>query len=110
VSSSGIVSIELSDANSYAISGNITLSAATAGKSGSDASKGKTTVLAEGPFAVASHATKLVKLKLSKSAAAELADHKSLRVAIKVTTRASGHSPVTRAYSVTLQALSRTRH
>jgi hypothetical protein len=110
VSSSGIVSIELSDPNGYAISGEVTLSSAAAGKSSATKGKPKTAALAESPFSIASDATKLVKLKLSKSAAAALADHKSLRVAIKITTRATGHTSTTKTYSVTLQAPSRTKH
>jgi hypothetical protein len=117
VSSSGVVSIELSNPDGYAISGVLTLSstgatksAVTAGKKAAVTAGKKAATLAESPFSIAAHATKLVKLKLSKSAAAELAGHKSLRVAIKLTTRATGRSSTTSTYSVTLQSPSRTKH
>ncbi len=110
VNSSGLVSLELSNSNQYAISGDVALAAASAGKAASATGKGKTALFANASFTISPYAKKLVRLKLSKSAAAALANHKSLRVAIKITTRATGHSSTTKTYTVTLQAASRTRH
>jgi flagellar biosynthesis GTPase FlhF len=108
VSGSGLVSLELANANAYGVSGELTL---IGGASKSASGQHKGTTLADGSFSIASQATKLVKLKLRlpKSLAAKLAHHKSLAVVIEITTRASGHTSITTTYSVTLRAAGHAR-
>ncbi len=106
VSGSGLVSLELSNANAYAISGEVSL---IVGANKSTAAQHKSTTLAEGSFSIASNAGKLVKLKLSKNLAAKLARRKSLPVVVQITTRASGRTSITTTYSVTLRAAGHAR-
>ena len=108
VSGSGVVLLELSNPNAFGISGSVALAAGA--KTSGAMSKHKSTPLAQSAFAIASHGTKLVKLKLSRSAAAALADHRSLRVLVEITTRAAGQLSTTKTYGITLQSQSRTRH
>jgi outer membrane biosynthesis protein TonB len=110
ISNSGLVSLELSNPNAYGISGEVALMAGSAKASGSSTGSRKSSTLAASSFAISTHAKKLVKLKLSRSAAATLANRGSLRVVIKITTGATEHSSITKTYSVTLQSPSRTRH
>jgi flagellar biosynthesis GTPase FlhF len=110
VSNSGLVSFELSNLDNYAISGDVTLMAGTGAKASGRSGKHKSPVLAESPFSLSSYATKVVKLKLSKSATAELARRRSLRLAIRITTRAAGHPPVTKTYNLALHAAGHRRH
>ena len=109
VSNSGTVSLQLSDPDGYAISGEVVLTGG-ASKGGASSAKHTHSTLAHGTFTIAAHAKTLVKLKLSRSAAAMLANHRSLHVEIEITTNASGYTPVTKTYGVTLQSPSRTRH
>jgi flagellar biosynthesis GTPase FlhF len=106
VSAAGLVSLELSNTNAYEISGEVAL---IAGASKSATGQHKNTMLADGSFSIASYASKLVKLRLSKNLAAKLAHRKSLPVVVKITTRASGHTSITATYSVTLRAASHAR-
>ncbi len=108
VSGSGVVMLELANPNAFDISGNVALAAGA--KSSGATRKRTSTMLAQSSFAIASHATKRVKLRLSHSAATTLADHRSLRVLVEITTRAAGQPSTTKSYSITLQSSSRTRH
>jgi hypothetical protein len=122
VAASGQLALQLTNANSYSISGVLTLSPATATKStsgaggtsgGAPTSKGKGTsgkakpaVLAEAAYTIASHSSKTVQLKLSKSALAELEHHKTLQLLATVTTRAAGKPSSTKTYQITLKLAS----
>jgi outer membrane biosynthesis protein TonB len=106
-SGAGVVSLKLTNPDAYATSGSVALMPA-AGKSA--ASKHTLKALAEGSFTLPAHASKVLKLKLSRSAAAALASRGSLRLAIKIETRAGGHATSTKTYSVTLHAAARGRH
>ncbi len=121
VAASGQLSLQLTNTNGYAISGALTLSPATATKSSSGAggtsggapSKGKGTagkakpvVLAEASYSIASHASKTVLLKLSKSALVELEHHKTLQLLATVTTRAAGKPSGAKTYQITLKLAS----
>jgi outer membrane biosynthesis protein TonB len=108
VSASGQVSLELSNANGYSVSGGVTLTASSASKASATASKGKgkgkAPALGDGSFTISAHGTKVLKLTLSKSAIAQLKRHKTLRVLATITTHASGQPTITKSYSITLQA------
>jgi flagellar biosynthesis GTPase FlhF len=111
--SAGSVSLELSNANGYSVSGGLTLtSAATKASGGSSRGKSKHNkriVLAGGSYTISAHGTKVVKLRLSKSAATELERHKTMRVAVAITTRASGESSIATTALITLK-LSSAKH
>jgi hypothetical protein len=106
---SGLVPLVLANTNGYEISGNVTLLGAGGAKAAGAASRHKAAVLATGSFSIAPHASEPVKLKLSRSAAAALARHRSLRVTVEITTTAAGQPPSTKTYSVTLHAAHRAR-
>ncbi|HEV3321793.1 MAG TPA: hypothetical protein VG147_06310 [Solirubrobacteraceae bacterium] len=128
VAASGQLSLQLTNANGYSISGVLTLDPATATKAGAGAggtsggapSKGKSTagkgssttgkakpvVLAEAAYTIASHSSKTVQLKLSKSALTELEHHKTLQLVASVTTRAAGKPSSTKTYEITLKLAS----
>jgi hypothetical protein len=106
----GLLSLKLSNANSYSVSGALTLAPAAVTRSShaphkgkSNQSKAKPAMLAEATFVISSRGTKLVKLKLSRSVAAELAHRKTLPVVATVTTRAGGTAS-TKSYGITLIA------
>ncbi len=132
VTTAGQLSLELTDANSYAVTGAITLGPATAAKSNTGSGgtsggvsgggtsggvsggapgkgkgltgKAKPVVYAEASYTIASHASKTVALKLSKSALAELERHRTLQLVATVTTRgAAGKPSSTKTYDVTLK-------
>lgn len=122
VTTAGQLSLELTNANAYAVTGALTLGPATAAKSaagsggtsggasGGAPGKGKGTtgkakpvVFAEAPYTIASHASKTVALKLSKSALAELEHHKTLQLVATVTTRVAGKPSSTKTYDITLK-------
>lgn len=124
VAASGQLSLKLTNANGYSVSGALTLSPATASRSGGGAggtsggapSKGKgngrakkPVLLAEALYTIASHSTRAVALKLSKSALAELAHRKTLQLVATVTTRAGGGPSSTKTYDITLK-LSAAKH
>lgn len=110
VSSSGLVSLGLSNPNGYAISGQVTLAMASAGKASHGTAKVKVTILGEGPYALSSHATKTVKLKLAKAALAALERQKTLRVVVKIATRAGGHATIVKTYTVSLKLAPAHKH
>jgi hypothetical protein len=118
VATSGQLSLELTNANGYTVSGALTLSPAATTKSASGAGgtaggapgngkgttgKAKSIVLAEAAYTIASHGNKTVELKLAKSALAELEHHKTLQLVATVTTRASGKPSSTKSYDITLK-------
>ncbi len=124
VAVSGQLSLELTNANGYTVSGALTLSPATATKSGGGVggtsggapSKGKSTtgkakpvVLAEASYTIVSHGSRTVQLKLAKSALTELEHHKTLQLVATVTTRAGGKPSSTKTYHITLK-LAATKH
>ncbi len=102
---SGSVSLDLANANSTPISGQLTLTAAGgAGAASRTPRSGKTTVLGEASFTIPAHGTAIVKLKPSKSARGMLLRHRKLRVTVRIVAHASGQAPITKTYSVTLEA------
>jgi hypothetical protein len=126
VTASGQLSLRVTNANGYSISGVLTLvpSPAAATKSSvgpggtssggapskgnpskgnSTAGKAKPVVLAEAAYTIASHSSGTVQLKLSKSALAELERHKTLQLLATLTTRAGGKPSSTKTYEITLK-------
>jgi hypothetical protein len=129
VAASGQFSLQLTNANGYAISGVLTLvpspaaatkssvgpGGASGGTSGGAPSKGnpskgngttgkaKPVVLAEAAYTIASHSSRTVQLKLSKSALAELEHHKTLQLLATVATRVGGKPSSTKTYEITLK-------
>jgi hypothetical protein len=124
---SGLLSLELSNTSNSSVTGTLALSPAAAAKTdgaptktnGSPSpgatkaavkAKSKPVVLAEAPYTIASHATKSVQLKLSKSLLAELEHHKTLQLVVTLTTRVSGKPSIVKTYDITLKAPVPTKH
>jgi hypothetical protein len=94
---SGWVSVDLANANGSPISGEVALS----GTSGTRARS----AIGSGSFTIASYAEEAVRIKLSKSAAAQIRRHRTLRVLATVTTRGEGQTAaIVKDYTVTVQA------
>ncbi|MGH2852904.1 MAG: hypothetical protein ACRDLF_01770 [Solirubrobacteraceae bacterium] len=110
VGGSGLLSLGLSNPNDYSISGEVTLTMASAGKASRGSAKGKAAILASASYTVPSHGTAAVKLKLSKSGLAVLRRHKALHVVVKVTTSASGQATTVKTYDITLKVSSHKHH
>jgi hypothetical protein len=108
VSSGGLISLELENTNGLPVTGELTLTASGGSAKSSTAPK-KSTILGETSFAITAHGTKVVKIKLSRSARATLARHRTLHVAITTVTNATGQSSVSSVASVTLQSATHTR-
>jgi outer membrane biosynthesis protein TonB len=108
-SSTGGLSFSLQNPNGYAISGQLTLTGVVAAKAGKTSHSGKTTVLGGASFTIPAHGAAVVKLKLSKSARGELSRGKKLHVTARITTNASGQTPIVKTYSLTLKASSASR-
>jgi hypothetical protein len=100
VAATGTASFDLANANDYAISGEITLTGAT-GKAAVN-KKQTTAVLGSASFTIPSGGKLVVKIKLSKSAAAELRRRKKMQVVARIATNAAGQATVTKTYGVTL--------
>jgi hypothetical protein len=109
VSTAGLLSLQVSNPNAYAISGRITLvmgQSAKAGKTSSahgSASK-KAESLGTVSFGISPNGKQLVKLELSQGGRAELAHHKTLSVLATVLTKASGQATTTKTLTLTLHA------
>jgi flagellar biosynthesis GTPase FlhF len=102
---SGSLSLSLSNPNDYTISGEITVTAGSAGKASHGSAKGTAAVLASASYTAPPHGSQeAVKLKLSKSALATLKSHKVLHATVQITTDATGKTSVTKTYSITLKA------
>ncbi len=97
---SGSLSLQLSNPNGSPVTGEIVLLAA--GGHASRTGKGGTTVLGKGSFTLSAHGTGTVKLKLSHSAVAELAHHRTLQATVRVTTSVTGQPALLATYSVTV--------
>ncbi len=109
VSPSGLLSLQMSNPNAYAISGRITLVVAQSAKAGKTstahgkASK-KDQSLGTVSFGIAPDGKQLVKFKLTQAGRAELAHHKTLRVLATILTKASGQTSTTKTLTLTLSA------
>jgi hypothetical protein len=105
VGPTGTVSLSLTNTNGYAISGDLTLTATPGGakKAGRGSGKGHTETLGEGSFAISAGGSKIVTIKLSKGARAELRHLKLLHVTVTLTTRASGQPSTTDTSALTLK-------
>lgn len=109
VSAAGLLSLQVTNPNPYAISGRITLvldQSTKAGKTSSahsDASK-KALSLGTVSFGISPDGKQLVKLELSKGGRDELTRHKTLHALATVLTKASGQTSTTKTLTLTLQA------
>jgi uncharacterized protein YaiE (UPF0345 family) len=109
VSAAGLLSLQVSNPNAYAISGRITLEVAQSAKAGKassahgSASK-KAVSLGTVSFGISPSGKQIVKLELSQTGRTELARHKTLRVLATVLTKASGQTTTTKALTLTLRA------
>jgi len=126
VTAAGQLSLELTNANGYAVTGALTLAPPTAVKSaaasggtsgsapGGAPSKSNGTTgkakpapkpapYAEASYTIASHGSKTVTLKLPKGALAELEHHKTLQLVATLTTHAAGRPASTKTYDITLK-------
>jgi hypothetical protein len=93
---SGWVSVDLANTNGSPISGEVTLS----GTSGTRARS----AIGSGSFMIASNAEEAVRIRLSRSAAAQLRRHRTLRALATVTTRGEGQTAaIVKDYTVTVQ-------
>jgi hypothetical protein len=117
LSASGVVSLDLSNANGSPISGQLTLTGMSAVKAGTakagiisaqvggvSHASAKATVLGEASFTIPASGRAVVKLKLSRGARATILHRGKLQVTLKIVTGASGQAPVTKVYSLTLLA------
>jgi type IV secretory pathway VirB10-like protein len=100
--SSGAVSLELSNPNGFPVQGHLMLVTTGAGKAASAKSKKKAISLGTASFTIAANGHEVVKIKLSKGNDAMLVRRKKLHATLTVSTIAAGDSPVVKAYAVTL--------
>lgn len=110
-----LISLNLTNANGFAVSGHLTLRllAVTGAGSGSAKTKHKTAkavALGEGSFSISPKGTGAVKVKLTRGGRAALARRKALPVKVTITTQSSGQAPVTKTYSLTLRASAHAHH
>jgi hypothetical protein len=109
VSAAGLLSLQVTNTNPYAISGRITLVVAPLPKGGKaarahgSASK-KAQPLGTVSFGISPDGKQLVKLELSKGGRTELERHKTLSVLATVLTKASGQTSTTKTLTLTLHA------
>ena len=96
---SGSLSLKISNPNGSPVTGEIVLLAA--GGHASKTGKGGSTVLGKGSFTLSSHGTVTVKLKLSRTAVAELG-HRTLKATARITTSITGRPALITTYSVTV--------
>jgi outer membrane biosynthesis protein TonB len=100
MSHTGAISLSLANPGDSPEHGHLTLTLAKGGK----ASSAKSGTLGEATFSIAPHGSEVVKLKLSRSARALLAHHKTVRVLVTVTTQATGQPDSTKSYTLTLHS------
>lgn len=107
-SAAGLLSLQVTNPNPYAISGRITLvvdQPAKAGKASAAHSAGKKALsLGTASFGISPSGRQLVKLVLSQSGRTELTRHKTLRVLATVLTKADGQAPTSKTLTLTLRA------
>jgi hypothetical protein len=108
-SAAGLLSLQVTNPNPYAISGRITLVVAPLPKGGKAASahgraNKKAQPLGTVSFGISPDGKQLVKLELSKGGRTELARHKTLHVLATVLTKASGQTSTTKTLTLTLRA------
>jgi hypothetical protein len=110
-SRSGSISLELANPNAVAVAGHFTLTdlasaaKATGGKGKkSKKQKKRMVTLGGATFAISTHGTEIVKVKLSSSAATLLRSHKKIDVVLSLVTEASGAPSLTKTYNIVLGA------
>jgi outer membrane biosynthesis protein TonB len=105
VSGAGVLSLDLSNPNSYSITGEVTLATLT-GKDSRKGKhrKGKPSTLASASYTVSAGGSTVVKLRLSKSGLAALGHAMTLHALVEITTLAKGESTLVKSYDVTLKA------
>jgi hypothetical protein len=109
IGATGLLSLQVTNPNAFAISGRVTLLVAQSPKAGkASAPRGraskKSRSLGTVSFGISPDGKQLVKLKLSQGGRAELARHKALHVLATVVTQASGQTTTTKTFSLTLRA------
>jgi hypothetical protein len=104
LSHSGAISLGLTNPDNSPVHGHLKLTLTKGKTSSTKHSLGKSITLGEASFSIAAHGTEVVKVKLSRSARAQLIHHKSLRLLLTVTTQASGQPDTIKTYSLTLRA------
>jgi hypothetical protein len=109
VSTAGLLSLQVSNPNAYAISGRITLVVDQSTKAGKTSSSHggtskKVVSLGTVSFGISPNGKQLVKLELSQAGRSELARHKTLSVLATILTKASGQASATKTLTLTLRA------
>lgn len=109
IGGSGSLALGLTNPNAFAIQGRITLLAGGTGhasrRSAAKAKKkGATISYGTASFTIAPHGSEVVKIKLSRSARADLTRHKARRLTVTIATSASGMSGISKTYTITLHA------
>jgi hypothetical protein len=102
VGHSGALSLKLENPGASPEHGLLKLTLAKAGKASS--SKHPSGTLGQSSFTIAAHGSEVVTVKLSKSARAQLARHKTLKILATITTEAAGQPTTTKTYTITLHA------
>jgi hypothetical protein len=112
VSSSGAISLDLTNPNSSSVHGHLKVTLAKAGKASSikSTTAGGKSTLGEVSFSISGKGTEVVKLKLSRSWRTQLAHSKTLHVLVTLTTQATGQPGLSKVYSLTLRAPSSAHH
>ncbi len=101
----GSLPLPLENPNSFAIHGHLTLvTTGTTGASHSGKSvKAKRLTMGTASFAIAAHASAKIAVKLSRSGAAALSHHHTLRVTVIVVSESTAGPSTTKQYTVTLR-------
>lgn len=115
MNAAGSLALPLSNPNAFAVTGRVTL-ALVSGHAGKAAAIGRRAsskarhakkappILGASSFSIAAHRRTTIEIALSKAGRTELARHKTLAVVLKVITRASGKTSVSKTYRITLRA------
>jgi hypothetical protein len=107
VGNAGTLALVLTNPNAFPVQGRVTLVMASTSHAGK-ASAGKGTkikkkeIFGTASFAISASRHQTLKIRLSRSARAELTRHKALRVTLTIVTNASGKSSVSKTYVLTL--------
>jgi hypothetical protein len=108
----GLLSLQITNPNPYAISGRVTLvQSGGAGKASSSRHSKKATSFGTASFGISAGRKQVVKLKLSRAGRTELAHHGTVHVLATITTLAGGQRTTKKTFSLTLHAAkARGRH
>lgn len=113
VASSGTAGLALENPNGYAVDGHVALTLTKAGSSSSGkhkTAKKQTVSVGTASFAISSHGSTSIVLRLSAAARKELSHYKTLRVLASLVTQASGQPSTTKTYSFTLRLAKPAHH